>query len=220
MSYTILKTFSKEDLDSGFSLCQIFYIEDDNIRLSFSPNAMYIIELSNALKRGQRCPKIIFRNESDSFFDDVKEIFTLFSYSAGDVYKSLVTLSKENDFEPVDIDNFTVYFDILEGVRVFSPFAFSHLKPLNALPKKWTIPHVIRALANDQFTDLRCDGEYTDDYASDAQTDCNRGPREAMTIIYDLVKDVGSWRTYLADDGRVRVCCYTFNNNSFVPNLE
>ena len=51
---------------------------------------------------------------------------------------------------------------------VFNPFK----KPtkLTSMPKKWTLAHVKKALMNNQFSDLRCRGRYTDDYQYDAAT--------------------------------------------------
>ena len=55
-----------------------------------------------------------------------------------------------------------------KGIRVFSWLHLDRFNPLTSEPKKWTLPHVARAIINGQFTGLKSDGTYTDDYAFDA----------------------------------------------------
>ncbi len=58
---------------------------------------------------------------------------------------------------------------------VFTPFDIQRMKPLTELPKKWTIAHLRRVIANGQFVRLKQDYYLTDDYAYDAAVNYRKG---------------------------------------------
>lgn len=105
-----------------------------------------------------------------------------------------------------------------ESKRTFSPFA--KLPKLTAEPKKWTLPHVFKALLNGQFKNLRCKGVYTDDYAYDATVNYQQGDfsSAAADFVRRVMESPSGWRTY-GNNGSVSVCCHSFDLNEFTFSL-
>ena len=113
-----------------------------------------------------------------------------------------------------------IYMSENPGHRTFSPFALHLLKPLTEEPKKWTMPHVFRALVNKQFEQLKCNGVYTDDYAYDNQVNYRQGEiTDAVGFVKKLMEHPSGWKCYQYD-GKISVNCHSFDTNSFVFRLE
>lgn len=68
-----------------------------------------------------------------------------------------------------------IYRDELQANQVFSPFVLERLKPVVEAPTRWTNVHLRRIVANGQFTQLKQNYYYTDDYAYDAATNFRKG---------------------------------------------
>ena len=107
----------------------------------------------------------------------------------------------------------------LRSSRIWSPFATVH--PLKEKPAKWTVPHVVRALLSGQFSNLKCDGKYSDDYAYDNAVNFHIGEfgqREGAAVAFArrIIESPSGWWAYDRDDsGRVSICCHHFDSNSF-----
>lgn len=84
-------------------------------------------------------------------------------------------------------------------------------KPLKEEPKKWTIPHVVRALVNGQADDCRCDN-YTSD--NDDMDRKRKGPRDAIAFARELVNDPSDWWV-LPENDRIVVVRHSYDENSF-----
>ncbi len=115
-------------------------------------------------------------------------------------------------------DGQRLYRQRLRATSVYAVLALPRIPKLTAVPKKWTLADVKRALANGQFKELRCDGEYSDDYARDAMHNYHVGPRAAESILAPVMADGArsGWRTYLdAETMRVTINQHHFNRNSF-----
>ena len=111
------------------------------------------------------------------------------------------------------------------GTQVFHAPLVHRIKPLKALPTRWSMAHVKQALANGQFKSLRCVGRYSDDYARDALNNYSAGPLDSMAFLERLVTAGAEsyitsgqcgWRTALDPATMtVHVNQHTFDRNSF-----
>lgn len=105
------------------------------------------------------------------------------------------------------------------GTRTYSPF----VKPrrLTESPDKWTIPHVIRALLNDQFQKLTCNGVYTDDYAHDNAVNFHQGDfsKNSAAFAKRILESPSGWWCQ-ERNGIVSICCHHFDSNEFTFDLH
>jgi hypothetical protein len=76
------------------------------------------------------------------------------------------------DLDDVEV---RIYREVQASHEVFTPFDLGRLKPLTEYPKKFTIAHLRRAIANGQFYGLKQDYYLTDDYAHDAACNYRKG---------------------------------------------
>lgn len=84
----------------------------------------------------------------------------------------------------------------------FCPFAAQRVNPLQELPKKWTIPHVVRLLARDTDAVVKTQWELTDDYKSDADRNFGRNSApERLALLRELVECGRDWRIHNGHDG-------------------
>ena len=119
-------------------------------------------------------------------------------------------------------ESIELYRTELRSVRVWSPFA--KVNPLSEKPKKWTVTHVVRALLSGQFTNLKCEGKYSDDYAYDAAVNFHIGDfsTHAVAFARRILESPSGWWAYQRDghdDNCVSICCHHFDSNSFTFNL-
>ena len=79
----------------------------------------------------------------------------------------------------------------MESKRIL-PLDLSTIKPLKAEPKKWTLPHVVRALVNGQFQGLRKNYYMTDDYAYDNAVNFREGEiSDVIGFVQGIVENPG-----------------------------
>ncbi|MCH8500250.1 MAG: hypothetical protein LAT63_17415 [Marinobacter sp.] len=111
--------------------------------------------------------------------------------------------------------------DELPGVRVFSPFSVERLKPLEAVPVRWTVRHVLRVIAHSQFEWFRCTGRYSDDYAADAAAGYGIGDiADPLGFVRRVLENPSGWRVWERGDGELSICCHTFNSNALKLKLK
>ena len=140
------------------------------------------------------------------FENDLKKLFTFCS-----------SLPYQKSYNPVRENGLEFYRSEVKGIRVFSPFNLDKVKPLKAMPKKWTLRHVYSALINGQFKDLKCNYVLTDDYAWDAACDYRKGEIKApIEFVKGIIENPSGWWTSYRD-GEVAICCHSFDSNSFNP---
>lgn len=180
--------------------------------------AIVIVDLANAFQAGKTCTE--FKIERAGEILPLNLIFRLQTLRA--VVDALADLSLDTSVgrfgeRPVEIEGvtLTLYRGERRGIRVFSPLHLQRLKALPKAPGKWTITHVVRALANQQFENLRCRGQYSDDYAHDAAVNFGRGPiADHLAFARRLVESPTGWWTS-EENGVVSICCHHFDSNSF-----
>lgn len=182
-----------------------------------------LTDLSHAFQPGHACTQ--YRLHASDGLEPAELIFALGSAAAAFwVLEQMDWSGGAPDHEPriliLDHGQLEIRRSALPAIRVFSPLHLHRLKRLERAPKRWTIPHVIRALVNGQCADLRCNGQYTDDYARDAAEDFGRGEiRSALAFAQRIVESPSGWWCS-ANGDRVSVCCHHFDNNSFRLDLD
>jgi len=177
-----------------------------------------ITDLNNALTSGKACIEYTLKAEHGQhgnllttnfinarFSNDLKALWA-FCESVGIVgFDSFVT------------EGIEIYRSEHKGVRIFSPFNLAKIKPLKTMPKKWTLRHVYSALLNGQFSNLKCEGVYTDDYAFDDAVNYRKGEiAKPMEFVKDILENPSGWRAW-SNGEDVSISCHTFDCNSFVP---
>lgn len=202
------------------------YFRTENVHISryADTDSYWIADLTNALLPGKSCRRFSVQTNSQSlvitnwietiFGDDIRGLMAYcekLAYPRGK-YGGTLPVGIEYDGDVITIDRYEN-----PAPRTFSPFALRRLKPLTTVPKKWTMAHVYRALANNQVRNLKCNGYYTDDYAGDAADNYRQGVRNPLDFLRDLITQPGGWRCYAASATSVHVCCHGFDNNEFEP---
>jgi hypothetical protein len=213
-----------------------YYIKDLMISAQKSGRGYGVVELENALKTGAMVASYGIFAQGQGH-EDLAVLDYLKGLGIGEDIKSLYEYLKDQDyqvgrwggFDSIKIeykdDRFEgdIYLNKSEekGVRVYSPFTLERLKPLKEVPKKWNLKHAIRAIANGQFTDLRCKMYLTDDYAMDAAYDFRKGEIKAPhNFIKKIIENPRGWWSSLGETGCVNLCCHHFDSNGFVLDLN
>ena len=81
----------------------------------------------------------------------------------------------------------------IKAIRLL-PLDVSIISPLKSIPKKWTIRHIVKALVNGQYKNLKKNYYLTDDYAYDAAYNFRAGLIEdAIGFAAKLVKEPTGW---------------------------
>jgi hypothetical protein len=205
------------------------YIEEHLVSYHMYQDSLRIALLDNALATGKTCPEYYISTKD--FRGNRCDIFNLFTKLVGEftipaIKRYLQSLTFEADkYNNMSLDldeaGMKVSLSYRDSNRMYSPFALERLKPLKEIPKKWNLTTVKRALANNQFRNLRCNGILTDDYAYDAAVNFRQGPLPALPLLEDLVTSPSGWWTSLDEKtGSVSICCHHFNSNSFILDLN
>lgn len=177
-----------------------------------------ITDLTNALKTGKTCREYTLKSERGEHGNcDVTNFIYEFENLLDRLWMLCESFPFEHKYDPVKITGIEIYRTDIKSIRVFSPFNLGNVKPLKAMPKKWTLRHVYAALINRQFKELRCAGVYSDDYAWDNAVNYHIGPIKApLAFVKRIIEQPSGWWCNYWDD-KVHVCCHSFDNNDFVP---
>lgn len=194
-------------------------------RSSAPPHAtLTLTDLTHAFRAGHVCQQYRLRARDER--EPVDLILVLGSAAAAfRLLEEMDWSAGGRDGEPRVLTLKGTALEIHRGsvpaIRVFSPLHLDRVRPLERAPKRWTIPHVARALVNGQCADLKCTGRYSDDYARDAAEDFGRGEiRSALAFAQRIVEFPSGWWCSADGAGRVSVCCHHFDNNSFRLDLD
>ena len=211
-----LPEITNENFEEWVNTHEDIYVEPLKIKFHQYNDSFRIIDITNAMKKGLVCESFCFdmRNNRDVF--SAKVVCAFGSIEAVLSFARGLGLSKygsmETEFEGLQ---FMVYKEEIESKRVYSPFALSQIKPLKEAPKKWTLPHVYRALANGQAKGLKCTGHMTDDYAFDASVNCRIGEeRDSLCLLQDILQSPSGWRVYEYSNS-IQVHCHLFLGYQF-----
>ena len=200
------------------------YIESENLHVQQWKgfDDWKITDLTNALATGKTCRQYSFK--SNGPHGNCETINWLLQDFYGDFRKAFdfcETLSFEKDqwgsCKPYRIGGIDIWRRDEKSNRTFSPFALDRIKPLRAIPDKWTMRHVYAAIINNQFSTLKCDGVYSDDYAFDDAANYHKGEiAHPLAFIRRIIEHPSGWHCFVSS-GWVHVGCHSFDNNSFLP---
>ena len=174
-----------------------------------------IIDVTDAGKRGAVCPELTVDSDHQApetaYWNDLLVEHTP---------RLLETTTKQEIPKELKKTYFSFYLGQVEAKRLL-PLDLSIIKPLKTEPKKWTLPHVVRALVNGQFKELYKNSRYTDDYAWDSATNYGEGPiSDVIDFVERIVRNPGGWWVRKGCNGVVSICCHSFDNNEFTPVIE
>jgi hypothetical protein len=219
MSIHVYQTMPADPNPNVFTRNGMHYFEDTKLSFAIYSGSVSICDITDAGKSGKKCPSFKFNAGWAYNDDDTLAIIRLvFDYAKGDLKTLFNEFSKHTPGqlgEELEIGGIkgTLYFSLQQANRVYSPFAV--YKPLTALPEKWTIPYMVRALATGQAVDVRCTGTYTDDYYGDACTNYGKGSVSAHKLMKRLVESPSGWWVHTRDGNEIGVHLYQFDNYSF-----
>ena len=166
------------------------FIKDLNLeyRYYYGGDVLALYSLENAFKTGKQSTgyRICYdRNGDGHFMEAFSEILNELcnSQTPKGVWKWLESLEfvdggpYQGVRAEVTIGRHTVrvYRDNVPGNKQFSPFDLDRVKPVAKIPKKWTVVHLRKILANGQFRSYKQDYYYTDDYSRDAADNYRKG---------------------------------------------
>jgi hypothetical protein len=169
-----------------------------------------IKDLTDAGKVGKKVNVLSF-----SYWKNNASAFEVLSWDFDEIFNVLIGKVKPEDFSICsDFESIKVYLSTNQANRYLSK-DLSVYKPLKEEPKKWTIPHVIRALINGQFENLTCDGKYTDDYAWDNAINFGKGEiKDAVNFAKKIIEHPSGWWCHKSNEV-INIDCHSFDNNSF-----
>ncbi len=210
------KVFDPSFLNGGNEV----FIETGLWRFNYNyASGIELVRLDNALKTGATCAtyRITVWPHSPADLINFWEAHGGTPEAVAAFIDSVVDESK--DVRSAAFGNLTVHKGEQAGIRTFSPFALSRLKPLGEMPPKWTLRHAIRALVNGQAENVRCKSYFTDDYADDAARNFRQGSLDPVALARKVIERPDGWWTSIDKSNEVYLCCHHFDSNGFRLNL-
>ena len=215
-----MKTQESFNMNDFLNVHGTVYFKAENMRISrYSGfDDWRITDLTNALKRGLTCREYTLKSEHGRHGNlDVTNFINEFE-NLDRLWMFCESFSFEHKYDPIKTGGIDIYRTDIKSIRVFSPFNLGNVKPLKAMPKKWTLSHVAAAIINKQFKDLKCNYVLTDDYAFDAAVNFQKKDISAhLEFIKDIIEHPSGWWSNFNYDGTVKVCCHSFDSNEFTP---
>lgn len=203
----------KDKLEFACSGVQHLKHRDRLYRVSiWDGRSFLILDVTDAGKRGATCPGLSINGQHEApelaFWNDLLVDHTP---------RLLEAATNQEIPKELEKPYFRFYLEQKESKRIL-PLNLSVIKPLKAEPKKWTLPHVVRALVNGQFKGLRKNYYLTDDYTWDNAVNFREGEiSDAIEFVQDVVEHPGGWWASKDSSGTVSICCHSFDSNEFTP---
>ncbi len=199
-----------------------YYLEGTNTFIQLrgrDRNELVIGDVGNAYKRGKEC---VFYTLIGNEFNCIYQVLAKFNYNIQAIFVACEAIDFDSKPNGTLFEKLSVSKRAEKGVNTFSPFLLDRLNPLKEIPKKWTMNHVIRMLANDQFEGLRTSGKYTDDYAYDAAYDFQKGSISRDAMLLELVEEPRGWWIDGGDkDGdELGINCHSFDYKKCIVRLS
>lgn len=200
---------------------------------TYNNTTIRLLDLTNAGLRGKECIELTIYissvgREGASLFTDIKH--NMDSKSEG-----RYPLEKVTDWQSASMfyeiaealysDNPDVQFytRTTKAIRVFPVHDLKRIKPIKKRPSKWRVSDVIRLLVNKQYTDLKCNGKYTDDYHYDNAYDFQRGKiADPIAFAQDLYENPDGWwvNNRELEKGTISINCHSFDYNELKPMIK
>ena len=183
------------------------YFQDVNAYIHVRPQRITIVDLTNALIPGKECESITIEKKD--------EYSSLCLYSGCKTMRDLYERFYVKRELP---ETCRVYTRQRRSMETFTPF--KPIKPIR-IPKKWTLPHVWKAILAGQVYQGKVDGKYSDDYAYDAAMGYHEGRQlDLPSFAKELIESSSGWRvTATNTDGdkvTLSVDCYSFDMNTLL----
>lgn len=199
-----------------------YYLEGTNTFIQLrgrDRNELVIGDVGNAYKRGKEC---VFYTLIGNEFNCIYQVLVKFNYDVQAIFVACEAIDFDSKPNGTLFEKLSVSKREEKGVNTFSPFLLDRLNPLKEIPKKWTMNHVIRMLANDQFEGLRTSGKYTDDYAYDAAYDFQKGSITRDAMLLELVEEPRGWWINGGDKdgGELGINCHSFDYKKCIVRLS
>lgn len=175
---------------------------------TWNHNAFLITDITNAGKRGTTCNELSVNANYDA--PDCAIWNELLHDHLTELFEAATNKALPSELEK---ENFKFYFREVESKRLLA-VDLSTIKPLKEEPKKWTIPHVVRALVNGQYEGLRCKYRHLDDTCQDFGAGEIKDP---IKFVKGIIEDTSGWWVNKDGNGIVTICCHTFDSNEFRP---
>lgn len=206
-SYTEIggdKIYETSDMELGDFRCG--YFADTNCKVQFYADYVGVVDLSNAMKTGKECSERRFVPEGRNL-NSVNELkLALLNQDI----KTIADL-----FSAKYIEGFETNYYSKKSVKVFSPFV--EVKPITQ-PSKWTKADVAKAILTGQIFDGITNGNYTDDYAYDAEVNFGRDKKlDLIDVARELIEEYSMGIIISEDevkDGITSISVNTFHFNS------
>lgn len=188
------------------------YYADINAYLYFYDGSVTIIDLTNAMKTGQKCKKYSVYQSGYGRLDFSEFLNLIDKYDINNVnefYNHIV--------EGKEIEGLTIQQSEEKSSKTFSPFV--EVKPIKT-PNKWTRTHVWKAILSGQVFDGKTDYHYTDDYAYDAAYNYREGCGvDLIKLAQDLIEDSCSGYSFYTGEEKdgvipVSVSTYSFDSKT------
>jgi hypothetical protein len=132
-----------------------YYTQNEKYFIQAYSGQLWITELRFAMKAGKECKYIVINDKYSNGLDNVrKALFDLIDESTESI----------DEFFGDTMDSYEFNADIQINVnhtkakQVFSPFTALKLKRLDKTPKKWTVDHLAKVIANGQYVSLTREG--------------------------------------------------------------
>ncbi len=174
--------------------------------------SIVITDLTNAGVKGTKCNELAVDSDYNApdcaIWNDLLMDHTT---------KLLEATTNQELPEELKKDYFKFYFRDVESKRLLA-VDLSTIKPLKEEPKKWTLPHVVRALVNGQFTRLVCKYHHRND--TDLESYGEGKELDPVEFAKGLVEHPSGWWTAKNSNGTVTICCHSFNSNEFTPDIK
>ncbi len=218
-SKMLLNNITRENFEEWANTYSAIYLEDVNIKFDQYRDSFHLTDITNAMKIGKTCVQFAINkadwNSNESLSNIIEtDVKDLFNYCASLDYPDYNgTRTNINGIEVL------IYRSELRSIRVFSPLNLSELKPLKSVPKKWTMSHVYKVLANNQFIGLKCTGHYTDDYAFDNSNNFGKGEASGMKVLKDILQNPSGWWTN-GNENTLSFSCHSFLNYELTVKLN
>jgi hypothetical protein len=171
--------------------------------------AFVITDITNAGKKGTKCNELSVEATYDA------PDCAIWNDLLTDHTPKLLEATTSQVLPPeLEKPHFKFYFRDAESKRLLA-VDLSTIKPLTEEPKKWTLPHVVRAIVNGQFTRLVCKYHHRND--TDLENYGEGLELDPIEFAKELVEHPSGWWTAKNGNGTVSICCHTFKSNEFTP---
>ena len=212
-----------------------WFLQTDLLKVHLYNGSLSLVDLTNAMRAGGSCETFSLAwNDRAGLPVELSRLPAQHGYSFRAVFNYLRGLDWQprkhwrtgaplaGEFAEIQLGALTIGRGDRQAIRTWSPFAA--VKPLPAAPVKWTVAHVVRALLAGQFSKLKCNGVYTDDYAFDNAVNFQQGDfsKNAVAFARRIMESPSGWWASTRGElpGVVSICCHSFDSNEFTFDLH